>query len=36
MTKGQSLIAFDYVELGELQNDYVKAHASASVSEQRT
>ena len=34
VTKGQSLIAFDYVELGELQNDYVKAHASASVSEQ--
>lgn len=34
IVKGQSLIAIDYVELGELQNAYAKARAAAEVSEQ--
>ena len=33
ISKGQPLIAFDYVELGELQNSYAKARAAAEVTE---
>jgi cobalt-zinc-cadmium efflux system membrane fusion protein len=33
VSKGQPLISFDYVELGELQNEYAKARAAAEVTE---
>jgi cobalt-zinc-cadmium efflux system membrane fusion protein len=33
IAKGQPLVSFDYIELGELQNSYAKAHAAADVTE---
>lgn len=34
ITQGQSLVAIDYIELGELQNAYAKTRAAANVTEQ--
>jgi len=34
IAQGQSLVAIDYVDLGELQNSYAKALAAAEVTEQ--